>query len=377
MDEPLRLSGARFTARYRLSGTAESARLMAADICVEQTVEFPLDLIHRADIKAQIIGEVCSLEAVDRDCHEAEIAYAVETAGRELTQLLNVVFGNSSLKPGIQLVSLTLPEALAGLYRGPRFGVAGLRALVGAPERPLVCTAIKPLGLSSEALAELAYQFATGGVDFIKDDHGLTDQSFGRFADRVHAVCRRVQQANEETGGTCRYLPNVTAPADEVMERARLAKEAGAGGVLVAPGLTGLDTQRRLADDDTIALPVFSHPAFQGAFTVHQDAGITPGVLFGTLNRLGGADAAIFPNFGGRFSFAEAACRDLAERARAPLGQLRALFPVPAGGMSLERVREMRRFYGDDVILLIGGDLHRHGASVAEGARRFVAAVRE
>jgi ribulose-bisphosphate carboxylase large chain len=369
---PLTLSGERFTACYHLKADAAVVDQLATDICIEQTVEFPVDLIDQADIKEQIIGEVRSIEEIRSGIHRAVIAYPIETAGRELTQLLNVIFGNISLKPNIQLVSLTIPENLAKQYRGPRFGVEGLRELIGVYDRPLISTAIKPMGLSIASLAEFAYQFAMGGVDIIKDDHGLADQPFGRFEERVSRVAAAVEQANEATGGRCLYLPNITAPADEVVGRAKRAKERGAGGLLIAPGLVGLDTQRSIADDDDIALPLFSHPAFQGSFVVHSDAGITPGVLFATLNRLAGADAVIFPNFGGRFSFSKESCRDLALKARESVSQhIRPLFPAPAGGMSLDRIPEMRRFYGDDIVLLIGGDLRRHGESMVESARCF------
>ena len=365
----------RLVAEYHLIGDGDGVARMAEDICVEQTVEFPVDLIEQEHIRTQIIGEVRSMEALSARRHRVCIAYPMETAGRELPQLLNVVFGNISLKPGIRLVSIRLPLSLARLYRGPRFGIEGVRARLGIQRRPLLATAIKPMGLSIDAFAELASQFARGGVDIIKDDHGLADQSFGRFEARVKAVCEAVRRVNDAGGRQCCYLPNITAPADEVLGRALFAKAFGAGGLLIAPGLVGLDTQRRIADDDRIALPIFSHPAFLGAYTVHSDAGISPGVLFGTLNRLAGADATIFPNFGGRFSFSPEACRDLSNRAAAPMAHIRPIFPVPAGGMRLDRVEEMRAFYGDDIVLLIGGDLRRHGRTVEASTRRFVSAV--
>jgi ribulose-bisphosphate carboxylase large chain len=151
----------------------------------------------------------------------------------------------------------------------------------------------------------------------------------------------------------------VSAPAGEIEERARLARAAGAGGILVSPGLCGLDSMRRLAEDAAIDLPILSHPSLQGSFTVGQHAGISHGLMYGLLNRLAGADAAIFPNFGGRFSFSEDQCREIAAATARPLGGLAPIFPAPAGGMTMDRIDEMRRFYGDDVIVLIGGDMHR------------------
>jgi ribulose-bisphosphate carboxylase large chain len=96
-----------------------------------------------------------------------------------------------------------------------------------------------------------------------------------------------------------------------------------------------------------------------GSFVVEPTHGIAHGTLLGTIARLAGADVTIFPNHGGRFSFSPDECREIVTACRAPLGSLAPILPAPAGGMKVERVAEMRAFYGDDVVLLIGGDLHR------------------
>jgi len=152
----------------------------------------------------------------------------------------------------------------------------------------------------------------------------------------------------------------VTASADKVLDRARQAKLAGAGALLVAPGLVGFDAMRLLAADDSLGLPILNHPALQGSLAVRPDHGISHFVLFGQLARLAGADATIFPNYGGRFSFSQEECRDVAAGCRTQMGPLHTILPVPAGGMKRSRIREMVEFYGNDVMLLIGGDLHRH-----------------
>ena len=376
-SERLELSGERFAAIYHLAGVVGEASGLARDICLEQTVEYPEDLIPRQDIRQQIFGRVVSLEPVDSDLFEAVIEFPIEAAGQELTQLLNVLFGNISLKPGIRLVRFHLPDSLLRHYRGPRFGRKGLRDLVCVHDRPLLCSAIKPMGLSPVELADLAYQLALGGIDLIKDDHGLADQSFSRFDERVQRCSEAVGRANDRTGRCCLYVPNVTAPVDEVVERACLARRAGAGGCLISPGLAGLDTMRRIADDDQIAMPVLSHPALLGCFTVRPREGISHGALYGQINRLAGADAAIFPNYGGRFSFTLEECRDLVNGTACTMGAIGPIFPVPAGGMSLDRVPELCSFYGKDSILLIGGDLHRHGANLVENCRKFAQLVQQ
>ena len=368
---------ARIQVIYRLTaGDGDAARSRARAVAVEQTVEFPEDLITDPGILDGIIGRVESVTSVNSrpGAWDAVITYTAETAGRTLPQLLNLVFGNASLQPGVRVQRLELPDEVLARFRGPRFGMAGLRFILEAPSRPILATAVKPMGLSPAELAELAYRFALGGVDLIKDDHGLADQPFCPFEPRVRACAAAVAKANKETGGKSRYVANLVGPAERVRDRARFAKAVGAGGLLLAPGLVGWDQMRALADDDSVGLPILFHPSLLGGFTVGPEAGIDHQVLYGTLARLAGADAVIFPNFGGRFSFSTDDCRGITAGCASPLGEISTAFPTPAGGMSLDRVAELRDFYGDDVVLLIGGDLHRHG-DLVETCRGFRAMV--
>ncbi len=366
---PIPLSGERFRVVYRLIGDEAEAREKARDICLEQTVEFPADLIPEGEIREQIIGRVEVFEARGEGHWEVVISYAVETSGFELAQLLNVIFGNTSLKPGIRVERLELPEALLSAFKGPRFGRAGWRARLGAPGRPLFCTALKPMGLPPKELAEFAYRFALGGIDIVKDDHGLADQPFAPYKERVERCAEAVARANRETGLRCLYMPNVTGPAEAVRQNALFARNAGAGGLLISPGLAGWEVMRGLADDDQIGLPIMSHPALQGSFVASAESGISHYALFGQMARLAGADASIYPNYGGRFSFSREDCRRIVEGTAAPMGHLKPIFPTPGGGMSLARVPEMLDLYGREVIFLIGGGLHKHGPDLVESCR--------
>ena len=369
---PVPLSGERFRVVYRLAAKDEAeAREKAWDICLEQTVEFPDDLVPDGNIRDHILGRLESFEGRDAHHFETVISYAVETSGFELTQLLNVVFGNSSIKPGIRVERLDLPDFLLRAFNGPRFGRDDLRAWLDASHRPLLCTALKPMGLPPQELANLAYRFALGGIDIVKDDHGLADQPFAPFKERVARCAEAVARANRETGLKCLYTPNVTGPSSRVIENALFAKQAGAGGLLFSPGLAGLNTMQQLADDDRIGLPIMTHPALQGSFVTSSDNGLSHFVIFGQIARLAGADATIFPNFGGRFSFSREECASLAEGTAVPMAHVKPIFPTPGGGMSLARVPEMRELYGRDVIFLVGGGLHRHSPDLVENCRYF------
>ena len=148
---------------------------VADAIRVEQTIEFPLDLA--ADwIQQQVVGHV---EAVSG--HHVTISYDQGVAGGGLTQLLNVLWGNVSLFPDVRITGLRLPESYLADFRGPRFGIDGLRSLLNAPKGPLICTAVKPMGTSPQGLGEMAGTIARAGFHIIKDDHSRTrDSTRGR-----------------------------------------------------------------------------------------------------------------------------------------------------------------------------------------------------
>ena len=365
------LSGDRFSATYRVAGDATRARDVASHIAVEQTVEFPTDLLPSGDIPDHIVGRVTNIVGAGTAAHDVTITYAVEIAGPDLIQLLSVVFGNVSLLPGVRLVELELHPTLAQRFRGPRFGVDGVREHVGALRRPLLSSALKPLGLGSSDLASVAGALARGGVDLIKDDQGLADQVFGRFRDRVGACAEAIVQANATTGTRAAYFANVTTRADRAFDRAHEAKALGATGLLVCPALIGLDTMRALADDDSLGLPIMSHPSFIGSHVAGPHSGMGHGLVFGTFQRLAGADISVFPSFGGRFSFTRAECQEIAVACDAPLGALRQTLPAPGGGLTMESMPDARATYGLNAAYLVGGGLHRAGPDLEANARAF------
>ena len=344
----------------------EEPHAKAEDIALEQTAEMPRNTVA-GDVAARLIGTVEMVERLDGDRWSAVIAYDDEAAGADVLQLVNLMFGGISMKSGIGITDLELSPAWLAALPGPAYGIAGLRALCGVPRRPLLCTAIKPMGLSAGRLADLAYHFARGGLDVVKDDHGVTSQASAPFAERVGRCQEAVARANAETGGRALYFPNVTGTAPQLEERLETARAAGCRGVLVSPLLQGLDAVRAMAVSSGLA--ILSHPTLAGVF-FHGDHGISPGVLFGKLYRLIGADGVIYPNPGGRFQMSDGAARAINENLRAPWGGLRPAMPVPGGGMDAARVPHWADLYGPDTMFLVGSSLYAQG-DVERAARRL------
>lgn len=356
----------RILATYRITAPVSQSRARAAALATEQSVEMPLDAIDDRRVLDEVVAQVVDIRA-HGEYFEVDLGISPETTGNEPAQLMNMLFGNCSLQPEVELVDVRFPVGYEKSFPGPRFGIEGIRTLTCAQGRALTCTALKPQGSSVEHLAALARTFALAGVDVIKDDHGLANQHFSPFDERIPAVQKAVTQANRETGGHTVYAPTFSGGSIALAGHARIAKECGVRMALIAPMLVGIPTFVEAQVE--LDIPVMAHPAFAGA------ARIAPPVLLGKLFRLFGADATIFPNHGGRFSYSRETCMAIANAARAPRENVKPVLPVPAGGMSLDRVDEMIEGYGRDVMLLIGGGLLSAKEQLLERSRDFVEKV--
>jgi ribulose-bisphosphate carboxylase large chain len=352
---------------YRVHSTADAIDARAQAIALEQSVEAPLAAVSDARVLHEVVARVAGIVPNVHDTFDVTIHLSVETTGFEAGQLLNMLFGNTSLHEDVTLADAEFPESFVRHFGGPRFGIAGIRNLTGAHGRPLTCSALKPQGLRPSQLAAIAGTFARAGVDVVKDDHGLADQAAAPFGERVRAVQRAIDEANRETGERCIYAPSLTGHFGQLGAQLAEARDAGARMALVAPMVSGVASLAALAHGSGV--PLIAHPALAGA------GRIAPPLLLGKLFRLFGADATIFPNAGGRFSYTAEICQRIADVARAPWHGLAPMLPVPAGGMTVARVPEMRRRYGQDTMLLIGGSLLAAGTALPQRAREFVAAV--
>ncbi|MHC4934389.1 MAG: RuBisCO large subunit C-terminal-like domain-containing protein, partial [Planctomycetota bacterium] len=342
-------------ALYHVRCKEAEVERVARAIAIEQTVEVPESLVS-GEIEERIVGKVGPIERLAEDRGFAvTIHYNANLANGQLPQLLNLVYGNVSIKDAHRLVDLALPPELLAEFRGPRFGAEGVRALLGVYDRPLLATALKPRGTGTTALARIAGEFARGGGDLVKDDHNLVDTSVDAFRDRIALCQQAVSRANEETRRHCLYLPNLYAPAESLEEFAECAVREGVAGVLVAPMILGLDTVRHLSE--RYPLVIMAHPSFSGAFYQDREHGIEPGLLLGKLFRLAGVDIPIFTNFGGRLGLSRTECCSIVHQARAPLGELRSGLPCPAGGLQLDHIPVMAEQYGHEAVYLIGGAL--------------------
>ncbi|MDZ7680761.1 MAG: RuBisCO large subunit C-terminal-like domain-containing protein [Fodinibius sp.] len=171
-------------------------------ICIEQTAELPRSVLS-SEIQQKVVGKVSGQKRLTEQCYQVSISWPLATVGGDISQFLNILYGNISLQPGIRIIGAEWEALVPGVFEGPSIGIATIRDMYQIVDRPLSATALKPMGRSPQELAALAAKFSTGGIDIIKDDHGLANQDFAPFDQRLEACTNTIREAD----GQARYFP--------------------------------------------------------------------------------------------------------------------------------------------------------------------------
>jgi len=364
------------TAVYEVHGPESQALRTAERICFDQTIEADDGLLPLS-LQSEIVGQIEDLRPAGGERYEATIRFRGDLLSGECSDLLNVLFGTSSLRGDVTLLSFTMTNGLLASWPGPRFGIDGLRQAVGVSHRPLLCAVLKPLGRTPQKLAELAVQFVEGGVDMIKDDQSLVDQPWCPFEERVARCAEAVVQASTRRGRPCLYFAHVSGSLDTMRRRAALAKTLGASGLLVAPGLTGFDAMRTLRSDDEIGLAIASHPSMLGTMVDRGGGGLASPVVYGLLPRLVGSDLSIYPAFGSDYPMSPQDCVSVAEHCRQSWGSLRSMMPAVGGRIGPGRLVELGLALGKDMIVILGSRIQQFAGGVVAAMKELHHVLRE
>ncbi len=344
---------------------------LAEAIAREQSLEILPELIP-ADIARDFLGRVIEVRQADEQRWHLTIAYPERLASAQLGQLLHLVYGNVSFYPRIRLIDIRLPDSLLGQFSGPIGGVQGVRSHIDIDDRALLLSVLKPRGSSPEFLAELAFRFASGGGDILKDDQNLVETDLDTFQNRVRACAEAIDRAAQASGRRCLYLPHVAGSGSHLHQQLDAVHRLRLTGVVLCPWVMGLEHAATAARDHELMW--LAHPAMAGAFTQPTDTGIAPEIVFGSLPRLAGADLVIYPGSGGRISTGDDGTavrihRKLLEDQR----RLRPSLPCSGGGKTLDDASEAAARHGIDCAVVVGGDLLRHNENLSDKTRLAIA----
>ena len=372
-------------ATYYCAGKASTNMVkFAAALAIEQTCGTWLKVPGETpEVRERAIGRLIGVyEApayqigIPEDVTERHfiirIAYPWANFGPYFSMMLSTVLGNISSSGKVKLLDLEFPQSFLKNFKGPKFGVQGIRDLLGVYDRPLLNNMIKPcIGLDPQKTAELAYEAAVGGVDIIKDDELVSDPSFCPLVDRVKAVMEALQKADEVKGEKTLYAFNITGPLDLMRERAHAAIDAGANALLINYATVGLDNARAIAEDPEINVPLLAHSDYTGATYESEWSGMSATLIGAKLPRLAGLDMVISLTPYGKFPMMMDTFINSGLQMLAPFGHIKPVFPMPGGGTTQGHIEDIMKKFGNDVMIAAGGAIHGHPMGPAAGARAF------
>ncbi|MGE5248973.1 MAG: RuBisCO large subunit C-terminal-like domain-containing protein [Bacteroidota bacterium] len=305
-----------------------------------------------------------------------QVAFPEVNFGPQIPMLLTTAIGNISMAGKIKVLDIRFPEKYVAGFKGNKFGIRGIRELLGVKGRPLLNNMIKPCtGYSPEVGVGLFRAAALGGCDIIKDDELLANASFNEIQARVKLYMRAEKEVYEETGEHTLYTVNVTDEIPCVFENAHRAVELGVNAIMVNYLATGFPVLRALAEDPSIDVPILAHMDVAGALYASEWHGISSHLVLGKLPRLAGADIVVFPAPYGKAPVLPEKFQRVAQNLTFPLYKLPPSFPMPSGGITPKMVPNVVKDLGPDIVIGSGGGIHAHPQGAAAGAKAFRQAI--
>ena len=350
-----------------------SIKEAAGGVAAESSVGTWTELTTEQPYVKRLAAHVFSIEG-----NVIKIAYPFElfepaNMPNILSSVAGNVFGLKALK-NLRLLDIQFPKELLHSFKGPAFGIAGVRSLLKVPTRPLVGTIIKPkLGLKTKDHAKVAYEAWSGGCDVVKDDENLSSQTFNPFEDRLTQTLERRDRAQQETGERKVYMINVTAETSLMLKRAEAVVAQGGEYVMVDILTTGWSALQMLRDQN-LKLVIHAHRAGHAAFTKNQLHGIAMRPI-ATVARIIGVDQLHVGTVVGKMSETKAEVLENIDACKAPLSKVKPVMPVASGGIHPRLVPALLETFGDDVVIQAGGGIHGHPGGTVAGAKAMRQAV--
>ena len=324
---------------------------------------------------------------IDPERSIVKIAYTkelfeVDNLSQILSAIAGNIFGMKALKY-LRLLDVSFPKDIIKSYKGPKFGIEGIRKITKIKERPLLGTIVKPkVGLNEIEHAKVCGNAWNGGLDIVKDDENLTNMTFNRFEKRILETLKIRDKAEDKTGERKFYMPNITAPFSTMKKRADFVIDNGGEYVMVdvlTIGFSALQEIREYLDDKEVI--IHAHRAMHAAFTRNKKHGITM-LALAKLMRLIGMDQLHTGTIIGKMEGGKQEVLEINKIITEPKikgnnmtileqdwGNIKPILPVASGGLSPLHIPELIENLGKDMVFQFGGGCHGHPKGTEAGAK--------
>ncbi|MDP3917906.1 MAG: type III ribulose-bisphosphate carboxylase [Candidatus Woesebacteria bacterium] len=307
-----------------------------------------------------------------------------------LSSVAGNIFGMKAVK-NLRLEDIQFPEKYVKSFRGPQFGINGIKRIMKIKDRPLTATVPKPkLGMPTKEYVDAAKKIWSGGVDFVKTDENMTSQRFVNFYKNTEEVLKARDKIESKTGERKAFLANVTAETKEMLKRANFVKECGGEFVMVdflTAGFAGFQSLRNECDD--LGLALYLHRAFHASFTRNRKHGMSM-LTVAKLARLIGGDTIHIGTVIGKLVGPKDEVLAISDNMRRDVSMslkgkqpflkqkwynLKPTLPVSSGGLHPGIIPDIINLLGKDTLLQIGGGVMGNPLGIEAGAKAVRQAI--
>ena len=360
-----------FWAKYQVSSKT-TLRQAAHEIAIGQSIGNPnkRSLWETDQMIEDYCAKILDTGNLDQQQGIVEIGYPyalMDWVGDGISQLLCILQGGQTDIDNIvecRLIDLSINDYITEKYfKGPKYGIRGIREYVKNPDRPLFGGIIKPKnGINPQQLLDMTKELVEGGVNFIKEDEILSNPSICSLEDRVPLIANYIQGKNVV------YCFCINGDPLYVLDRARFVAANGGNGVHINVW-SGLGVYKSIRDLDT-GLFIHYQKSGDAAFTSPRNPyGISWDVLC-YLAGLSGVDFIHAGMWGGYLSNTD-------EELHKTLGILRShgVMPALSCGMHPGLVEPITERFGVDWMANVGGFVHSDPDGTRAGSLKMRAAI--
>jgi ribulose-bisphosphate carboxylase large chain len=251
---------------------------------------------------------------------------------------------------------ILFPEQVLSKFKGPKFGIQGIREFTGVQDKPVLGSIIKPkTGITPQVLLEMVKQLVEGGVNFIKEDEILSNPSFCKIEDRVPLIMDYLKDKQVI------YSVSIHADYPYILDRVKQVHELGGNSVHVN-FWCGLGVYKAIRDLD---LPIFLHFQKSGdkIFTNRNHDFYIDWIVVCKLAALMGVDFIHAGMIGGYYKWEEEETVD-AVKVLNSLGTM----PALSCGFHPGLTDWVTSKVGNDYMANVGGAIHGHPNGTVAGA---------
>lgn len=256
-----------------------------------------------------------------------------------------------------RIIEVNLPIKLLKEFKGPRFGIEGIRNFLGVNKRPILGLILKPrLRIELDEIISIIKNALYSGIDYIIDDELVVDPLCCPFSERAKYINSEIQKIQKETEKNYIYFLNVTSDIEKAKKQISEAINIGIKGFALNAVTMGFSAVKYLID-------LYSGKAFfvinnigRGIMTRSESYSIAENVL-AFFSRIVGGDAVYTGPLTMDFPYNKAVLMSEIDKLQFEIGNLKPAFAISSGSIFLNNILKNEEILGKDLMVQMGHGL--------------------